>query len=122
MNSIFIPGNTPSSKNSQQWTGRYLVKSKTTQRYVKDSKWHYATNKKEFKKMLKGKKKPYNIEFTFYRKTKRKFDYINAAQIVQDLMVKHGWIDDDNCTEMKPYFGNYVHQKDNPGVFIKVLK
>ena len=72
--------------------------------------------------MLKGKKKPYNIEFTFYRKTKRKFDYINAAQIVQDLMVKHGWIDDDNCTEMKPYFGNYVHQKDNPGVFIKVLK
>ena len=37
-------------------------------------------------------------------------------------MVKHGWIDDDNCTEMKPYFGNYVHQKDNPGVFIKVLK
>ena len=122
MNSIFIPGNTPSSKNSQQWTGRYLVKSKTTQRYVKDSKWHYATNKKEFKKMLKGKNKPYNIEFTFYRKTKRKFDYINAAQIVQDLMVKHGWIDDDNCTEMKPYFGNYVHQKDNPGVFIKVLK
>ena len=95
MNSVFIPGNTPSSKNSQQWTGKYLVK---------------------------GKKKPYNIEFTFYRKTKRKFDYINAAQIVQDLMVKYGWIDDDNCTEMKPYFGNYVHQKDNPGVKIKILK
>tara|TARA_R110002012_G_scaffold169141_4_gene332964 strand:+ start:1003 stop:1368 length:366 start_codon:yes stop_codon:yes gene_type:complete len=121
MNSVFIPGNTPSSKNSQQWTGKYLVKSKTTQRYVKNSKWYYVANKKEFKKMLKGKKKPYDIEFTFYRKTKRKFDYINAAQIVQDLMVKHGWLDDDNCTEMKPYFGNYVHQKDNPGVLIKIL-
>ena len=24
---IFISGNTPSSKNSQQWTGRYLIKS-----------------------------------------------------------------------------------------------
>ena len=70
---------------------------------------------------LKGKKKPYDIEFTFYRKTKRKFDYINAAQIVQDLMVKYGWLDDDNCTEMKPYFGNYVHQKKNPGVLIKIL-
>ena len=34
MNSVFIPGNTPSSKNSQQWTGKYLVKSKTTQRYI----------------------------------------------------------------------------------------
>tara|TARA_B100000424_G_C22935462_1_gene497771 strand:+ start:237 stop:611 length:375 start_codon:yes stop_codon:yes gene_type:complete len=120
-NGIFIPGNTPSSKNSQQWTGKYLVKSKTTQRYIKSSRWYYVANKKNFKKLLKGKKKPYNIEFTFYRKTRRKFDYINAAQVVQDLMVKYGWIDDDNCVEMKPHFGDFVYDKNNPGVLIKIL-
>jgi hypothetical protein len=45
---------------------------------------------------------------------------------VQDLMVKHGWLDDDNTTEMFPRpfkikgkMGHY--DKENPGVFIKVF-
>ena len=33
-------------------------------------------------------------------------------------MVQHGWIDDDNCQEMKPVFLDYKYNKEKPGVFI----
>jgi|TARA_R110000772_G_scaffold176793_1_gene288458 hypothetical protein len=119
---IFISGNTPSSKNSQQWTGRYLIKSKATQQYIKASKQEYLDNTDKFLKMVEGLDKPYNVEFTFIRKSKHRFDYINAAQIVQDLMVKYDWIDDDNMMEMKPFFADYKYDKENPGTIIKIIK
>ena len=59
--------------------------------------------------------------FSFVRKTKRKFDYINAAQIVQDMMVYTGWLDDDNCEILVPYFEKWQHDKHNPGVFISIF-
>jgi hypothetical protein len=37
MNSIFIAGNCPSSKNSKVWTGKYLVWSKAARKYVEDT-------------------------------------------------------------------------------------
>jgi len=75
---------------------------------------------------LKGKdsqnKKPYKISFKFIRKSRHKFDYINPAQTIQDEMVKYGWISDDNADEMIPIFLEYEYNKDNPGVYINVLK
>lgn len=118
---IFIPGNVPSSKNSKQWTGKYLVHSKTTARYIKATAWRYIENKDYFHKMIEDKDAPYTVSFKFYRSTRRKFDYINAAQIVQDLMVKYKWIEDDNCAYMIPHFEPYEYNKDNPGVEIRVL-
>jgi hypothetical protein len=38
---IFIPNNVPSSKNSKQWTGKFLVWSKTAQKYVKDTEFYW---------------------------------------------------------------------------------
>ena len=58
----------------------------------------------------------------FLRSSKRKFDYINPAQTVQDLMVKYDWIEDDNCDIIVPHFSGYRVDKENPGVIIKVLK
>ena len=120
---IFIKGNVPSSKNSRQWTGKYFIASKTVQKYMKDYSYQYYSleNVKKIKEILKGKKKPYNVEFYFIRDTKRKFDYINVAQIVQDLMVKAGWIDDDNCDEIIPIFKGYEVDKKNAGVQINIL-
>ncbi len=120
---IFIKGNVPSLKNSKQWTGRYLVSSKTVQKYMKDYSYQYYSldNVKEIKRMLKDKKKPYKVEMYFIRDSKRKFDYINAAQIVQDLMIKAGWIDDDNCDEIVPVFLGYEVNKENAGVQINIL-
>lgn len=117
---IFIPGNVPSSKNSKQWTGRYLVHSKATQRYIKESKIYWEKYRKQFHKMIEGRDKPYRIGFYFFRKTKRKFDLINAAQMPCDLMVKHGWIDDDNADEIVPVFLGHEHDKENPGMLISV--
>ena len=123
---IFIPGNVPSSKNGRRWTGRYFIVSKQTQRYYKNSKKYWIENKKEFKKLLKGKdsqnKAPYRITFKFVRKSRHKFDYINPAQTIQDQMVKYGWITDDNAEEMIPIFLEFEYNKDNPGVYINVLK
>jgi Holliday junction resolvase RusA-like endonuclease len=47
---------------------------------------------------------------------------INIAQAVQDAMVHHGWIDDDNADELVPVFGTYVYDNKNPRVEIKILK
>jgi len=118
---IFIPFNTPSSKNSKQWTGKFLVSNKNTQKCKKDTKKYWEENKADFLEQLKGLPKPYNIEFTFIRKSKHKFDYINPMQTVADEMVHHGWIEDDNVDEIKPFFGNYKYDKNTPGVIIKVL-
>ena len=53
MNSFFILGNVPSSKNGKRWTGKYLIHSKTTMRYIKETKEDYLRLKKEFKEELK---------------------------------------------------------------------
>ena len=123
---IFIPGNVPPSKNGRRWTGRYFIVSKQTQRYYKNSKKYWVEYKKELKKLLKGKdsqnKAPYRITFKFVRKSRHKFDYINPAQTIQDQMVKYGWITDDNAEEMIPIFLEFEYDKDNPGVYINVLK
>lgn len=120
---IYIKGNVPSSKNSKQWTGKMLINSKTVRNYINNFgfQWYSLENIKAFKNMIKGKDKPYKIGFYFIRDTARKFDYINAAQLPCDLMVKAGMIDDDNCNEIIPVFLGYEVDKEKAGVKISVL-
>lgn len=115
---VFIPGNVPSSKNSKQWTGKFLVSSKTCQKYIKQSKQDYIKHAEEFRKLYDSLPKPVNIIFQFIRSSKRQFDYINPAQTVQDLMVQYHWIDDDNADCIVPVFLPYAYNKENPGVYI----
>lgn len=123
---IFITGNTPSSKNSKQFvtlkSGKtLLINSKTVQKYLKESKADWLINKNEFLKMLKGKEKPYKVELFFIRDSRRKFDYINAAQIVFDLMQEYGYIEDDDSQNIIPVFKGYKVDKSRAGVEIEVL-
>lgn len=123
---IFIAGNTPSSKNSKQFvtlkTGKtMLLNSKTVQNYIKNSKADWILNKNKFLKMVKNKSKPYKIELFFIRDTKRRFDYINAAQIIFDLMQHYGYIEDDDSTNVIPIFKGYKVDKIGAGVKIDVL-
>ena len=123
---IFIAGNTPSSKNSKQFvtlkSGKtLLINSKTVQKYIKESKADWLVNKNEFLKMLKGKEKPYKIELYFIRDSKRRFDYINAAQIIFDLMQEYGYIEDDDSQNIIPVFKGYKVDKLNAGVEINVI-
>ena len=118
---IFISGNTPSSKNSKRIititnkkTGKKttrLINSEVTEKYIKNSKADWVLNKRNFLKMLVGKEKPYKI----------KFDYINAAQIVFDLMQEYGYIEDDNSTNVIPIFKGFEVDKARTGVEISVI-
>ena len=123
---IFIAGNTPSSKNSKQFVTlkngkRLLINSKTVQKYLKESKADWLINKNEFLKMLKDKEKPYKVELFFIRDSKRRFDYINAAQIIFDLMQEYGYIEDDDSTNVIPIFKGFEVDKARTGVEIEVL-
>jgi hypothetical protein len=118
---IFIPGNTPSSKNGRQWTGKYSVGSKSTQKFYRESKEHWEAHRLTFLKLLKGKEAPYKIEMTFVRGSHRKFDYINPAQTIQDQMVKYKWLSDDNMECMIPSFQPFQYDKEKPGCYIRVL-
>lgn len=123
---IFIQGNTPSSKNSKQFVtfknGKtMLLNSKTVQKYIKESKGDWILNKNNFKKMIKDKEKPYKIELYFIRDSKRRFDYINVAQIIFDLMQEYGYIEDDDSQNIIPVFKGFEVDKARAGVEIRVL-
>lgn len=128
---IFIKGNTPSSKNSKRIititskkTGKKitrLINSEVTEKYIKNSEADWLSNKNNFKKMIKGKEKPYKIELYFIRDSKRRFDYINSAQIVFDLMQEYGYIEDDDSTNVIPVFKGFEVDKARAGVEIRVL-
>ena len=122
MKSWFIPGNVPSSKNSRQWTGKYFIASKSTQKYRKDTEQFWKLYKDEFVEHLESLSKPYLIFFEFVRGTKHKFDYINPLQTIQDEMVNHGWLSDDNADEIIPGIVPYSYSKDQPGVRIHLLE
>ena len=129
---IFINGNTPSSKNSKRIiaitskkTGKKttrLINSEVTEKYIKNSKADWVLNKRNFLKMLVDKEKPYRIELYFIRDSRRKFDYINAAQIIFDLMQEYGYIEDDDSTNVIPVFKGFEVDKARAGVEIRVLK
>jgi len=88
--------------------------------YIKATEALWVISGKSFRRLIKDMKKPLVVEFEFVRGSQHKFDYINPAQTVQDLMVKYGWIDDDNCDEIIPVFLPYWYDKKNPGVYIHI--
>jgi Holliday junction resolvase RusA-like endonuclease len=121
---VFIPYNTPSSKNGRVWTGKNLIASKAVQNWRKNTRNFWKEYKDSFLKAIEihNLKYPYHIEFKFVRGSKHKFDYVNPLQTVLDEMVTLGWIEDDNADVIKPSFGDYEYNKINPGVYITVLK
>lgn len=122
MTSFYIPGNVPSFKNGASVYNGHHVKSKSVQNYLKHYSFAYLAHARTFRAATAGLPKPLYIGFKFFRDTRRRFDYINACQGVQDLMVEHGWIDDDNADEIVPIFPSYVYKKNEGGVEIIVYE
>lgn len=118
----FIPFNVPSSKNGRRWTGKYFISSKTVMNYRKNTKPFFEQHASAFREEYDKYEKPVKIGFTFIRGSRHKFDYINPAQTVQDDMVKHGWIEDDNADCIIPVFERYTYNKKEPGVFIEIIE
>ena len=122
---MFIPGNVPSLKNSKRFVRlkngiTRLIPSKTVENYLKKHSFDWEKGRDEWMKISNGLRPPYRGGMYFLRDSFRKFDYINAAQIVQDLMVRHGWIEDDNCDFLVPVFLGHKVDKNNPGVIITI--
>jgi len=133
----------PSLKNSKIKTSRGIFPSKTVKSYLSDlGIQRYSASRKEvfgyakkpnkieelrevFNKALEGKEPPVEMGFHFVRKTKHKFDFNNANQIIADLLTAHGIIEDDNMDYFIPYafkMNNkfYTIDKDNPGVYLRI--
>lgn len=124
----FIKGyNVPSKKNSRQnfvKNGKQIsIPSKLYADYKKMTAMQYSVFGIEFRKAVKfyGLEYPLQIEFTFVRDSKRRFDYCNACQTVEDLGTENNWWEDDSADHILPHFKPYKFDKDCPGVIIKLL-
>ena len=124
---VFIKGNTPSSKNSRMRTkAGFFITSKTVRNYLKEHEDEWKIIPEEFKN-LEENDFPIVVGFHFVRGTRHKWDFTNIVQICADLMFKYKWMPDDNmdyfvpqCLEMDNKY--YSYSKDEPGVFIKIIK
>ena len=136
---VFIPHNTPSSKNSRR--GHFM--SATCVKYLKLlGVKKYSSSKKEvedykqrinlFRQLFKdeGWEKPNGramIGVHFVINSKRRFDWHNIVQIIFDLMTAHDFIEDDDmdCLIPVPYKRNgkwYTYDKENPGAYIRLIE
>lgn len=122
----WIPRNVPSLKNSKRVVTpkgkRYskIVESPLCERYRAATAWHYKQRGFEFRRDCREREMdfPIYIKFQFIRSTARAFDYINAAQIVCDIMVDNLWLPDDSHLYLLPGFLPSSVDKKSPGVFI----
>ena len=126
MNEITIFGNVPSSKNNKRIAyvkGRTLVlMSKFAETYIRETATQWKAHRNNFHRLISNKTKPYKIEFQFIRETRRRFDFINLCQLPLDLMVKHGYLEDDDYTNVIPIINpEVIFDKKNSGIKIKVL-
>ena len=67
-----------------------------------------------------GKKYPLKVHLFIYRKTKRRFDYVNLVQNLFDCMQMAEWLPDDDADHLIPVFDGYSVDKGNPRVEISV--
>jgi len=144
---IFIPFNTPSSKNSKIATKNGVFHSKTVMKYLRNlGIQNYSVTRKTVKGYVRkpnlfllsfkdkdlveyteaAKFPPIKIGFHFVRDSDREADFHNLVQVVMDLLVAHHIIEDDNMNCVLPFpleINNkyYSYNKENPGVYIKIL-
>jgi hypothetical protein len=143
-NAVFIKNNIPSLKNSKIATSKGVFHSKTVANFLREHGIkHYSSSKKivegyktkpdtfrpyvvQLKKIMveKNLQPPYKLEFYFARKTKARFDFGNAVELLSDLFTAYCLWEDDNCDYYLPFpwvIDNscYKVDKDNPGVYIR---
>ena len=154
---IWIPGNVPSLKNSKVKTKAGIFSSPTVNRYIRSLGIQSFSSSKQtvkgyvdpsrpnqieamrsqFEEMLEGKEFPIFIGYHQVRGSKRKFDFSNSVEILQDLFTAHNFIEDDNVDFVFPVPMTidgklptarnirmnqwYSVDKENPGVLVKIF-
>lgn len=87
-------------KPTRRKTNPFLVPSKTVEAYVKRTIEEWVDSKTIFFKVF-GDKRPINCAIFFVRDSRRRYDYHNAQQIIGDLMIKYGMLQDDDKENLK---------------------
>ena len=123
-NVITIYGELYSTKNSKRILRAgdrlFIAKSAVSKAQDKQIEQQLVIYRKKWESLCMGKKYPLKITFKIYRKTKRRFDYINIIQGVCDCMVRCGWLPDDDAEHILPVFEQYEVDKNNPRVIISI--
>lgn len=122
---LFCKTNVPSSKNGRRWTGKYFIPSKATIKWRKETEWWWEKNKELFKEKVKNKERPLKIGLHFVRGSRHKYDWVNPVQTIQDEMVKHEWIEDDDIKHLVPFPFKIkkkytTYNKERPGFYLKI--
>lgn len=107
---IVIPLEPRTKKNSQRIVNNgvrpYIIQSKAYKAYEKQALY--------FIRPL-GIDYPVNVRCLFYMKTHRRVDLVNLLEAIDDILVKAGAIEDDNCEIVAGHDGSRVYyDKDNP--------
>ena len=110
-----------SSKNSRQFVrlrnGRtVLLKSKRAQEQEDTLEEALDKQMARWMEMADGKEFPIKVHFTVYRKTKRRWDWMNMIQGLADAMVEAGYIPDDSAEFFTPVFEEALQDKNDPRV------
>lgn len=118
-----VNGELYSSKNSRQIVvagngRRYVVKSDVAKSDEVSLCNKLLQIRDSFLAVAEKHSKPYQLVFKIYRKTRRKFDYINIINNLCDCMVKVGLLNDDNANELLPIFETYEVSSEKPRVEI----
>lgn len=121
----FIPFNVPSLKNSKTIVTRgkrpMLIPSKRHSEYKKNTSPFYGELRDVFRSASNRRSMPLSVGFYFLRDSRHRFDYSNAIQTVEDIIVEQGWIEDDNADCLIPVPLGFSYNKETPGVFIWIL-
>jgi hypothetical protein len=124
---FFFSGNVKSSKTNRQvvrvGSSIKILKSKECQKYEMLVAPLFERYRDKFlyfveKEMLP---KPLVLGFSLINSTNVRADFPNKIQTIYDLLVKHGWIPDDNMKEIKlvelPHFTLPCKTVKNPCIF-----
>ena len=124
---ITLPIELHSSKNGQQivYNKRLermlVIKKKSAREQDNELKILLMANKRAWDKMCTDKEFPLKVGFYVYRQTKRRFDWVNIVQGLQDAMVKNGYLPDDSAIYLTPVFLGWDVDSKHPRVEITVL-
>jgi len=140
---FFIQNNIPSLKNSKVSTSKGVFSSPVVQKFLRSyGIKYYSSGKKvvegyktipmtfpadELRELFKESEWPIEIGFHFVRSSRRRFDFVNAVQIILDMFTAFDIIPDDSMDFVTPRAFKindkfYSYDKNNPGVYVKIIK
>ena len=95
-----------------------IANSEAAERYKEEKKIMYDSIGYDFVTAVKGRPLPVILGMFFIRSRNQDFDFNNASQIVQDMLVEAKILPDDNCNYCLPLPLGVIYGKSVPGVIL----